>query len=137
MNLLKGDLNERGAWQCGDLEIPVPDIVQNRMRVGWSLILGIRPEHGRLAVPEALPSPVKITGPTAPDEPPTFVGRVVHIERDLPRRVQTLFIEHDLLPTIGVTVSSDIWVRPTDQIPILLPSDNLAFFDGKTEMRIA
>jgi ABC-type sugar transport system ATPase subunit len=137
MNLLKGVLNDRGAWQCGDLEIPVPEIVRTRMRRNWSLTLGIRPEHARLAVPEAIPSLVEIAGPATADEPPAFTGRVVHIERDLPRRVQTLYIKHDLFPNIGVTVPSSIWIRPGDQVPVLLPLDKLVFFDGKTEMRIA
>jgi ABC-type sugar transport system ATPase subunit len=128
MTLLPGALNEREAWQQGDLEIPVPEIVSSRMRVGWSLVLGIRPEHARLAA----------------DEPPTLTGRVVHIERDLPRRVQTLLVAHDVgrgspdpaLPDIAVTVLSSEWVQRGDRVPIVLPVEKLTFFDGKTEMRI-
>jgi ABC-type sugar transport system ATPase subunit len=128
MTLLPGRLNERGAWQCGDLEIPVPEIVSNRMGVGWSLVLGIRPEHACLAAPEL--------SRMVADEPATFTGRVVHIERDLPRRVQTLFLERDPLPDIAVTVPARELVRLGDQVPVVLPPDRLAFFDGKTEMRI-
>ncbi len=120
MTLLPGTLNERGAWQCGDLEIPVPQIVSNRLRVGWSLVLGIRPENARLAS----------------DGSPTFAGRVVHIERDLPRHAQTLYVKHAPLPDIAVTVPSSERVQRGNQVPVLLPGDKLTFFDGKTEMRM-
>ena len=120
MTLLPGTLNERGAWQCGDLEIPVPQIVSNRLRVGWSLVLGIRPENARLASDGSL----------------TFTGRVVHIERDLPRHAQTLYVERAPLPDIAVTVPSSERVQRGDQVPVLLPGDKLTFFDGKTEMRM-
>jgi ABC-type sugar transport system ATPase subunit len=121
MNLLRGTLNEGGAWQLGDLEIPVPGIVSSRLRVGWELILGIRPEHARLAA----------------DEPPTFHGRVAHIERDLARRLQTLFLEHPPLPDLAVTIPSGEWLTRGDRVPVVLPPDKLAYFDGKTEIRIA
>jgi len=119
--LLPGRINERGNWQAGDLEIPVPDIVRARMNVGWALILGIRPKHARLAA----------------DKPPTFIGHVIHIERDLPRRVQTLFVTRDPLPDVAVTVPTDVSVQNRDQVPVLLPADKFTFFDGKTEKRIA
>jgi ABC-type sugar transport system ATPase subunit len=120
MTLLTGALNERGAWQYGNLEIPAPEIVCTRMNVGWSLVLGIRPEHVRLAAAE----------------PPTCVGRIVHIELDLPRRVQTLFVSCELLPDIAVTVPSNEAVKQGDQAPVVLPLDKLTFFDGKTGLRI-
>jgi sn-glycerol 3-phosphate transport system ATP-binding protein len=120
MSLLRGRLNERGAWAAGDLELPVPENVKSRLTVGWRLILGIRPEHTRLA----------------DDKPPTFQGRVVHIERDLPRRVQTVFVERAPLPDVAVTVPSDEPVRVGDRVPVMLPLDRLMFFDGKTEMRM-
>lgn len=120
MTLLPGYLNERGAWQCGDLKIPVPAFVSARTAAGPSLILGIRPEHVRLAS----------------DEPPSLMGQVIHIERDLPRRVQTLFVEHDTVPDIAVTIPSSVWIQQNDRVPIVLPTDKLVFFDGQTEMRI-
>jgi len=120
MTLLTGALNERGAWQQGDLEIPVPEIVSSRMNVGWSLVLGIRPEHTRLAA----------------GEPPTCIGRVVHIELDLSRRVQTLFVSCEPLPDIAVTVPSSETVRQGARVSVVLPVDKLTFFDGKTGLRI-
>jgi sn-glycerol 3-phosphate transport system ATP-binding protein len=120
MTLLSGTLNEHGVWQCSDLEIPVPQIISNCLRVGWSLVLGIRPEHACLAT----------------DGSPTLVGQVIHIERDLPRRVQTLYIEHTPLPYIAVTVPPSERVQLGDQVPVLLSRDKLTFFDGKTGMRI-
>jgi ABC-type sugar transport system ATPase subunit len=120
MNLLPGSLNDRGAWQQGDVEVPVPAIVRDRLRVGWKLILGIRPEQARLA-----------TG-----GPPTFQGHVVHIERDLPRRTQTLYLTCPPLPDVAVTIPADEWVTRGDRVPILLPPDRLTYFDGKTEVRI-
>ncbi|MGD9101064.1 MAG: ABC transporter ATP-binding protein [Anaerolineae bacterium] len=122
MTLLPGRLNERGAWQCGALEVHAPEIVCARMRVGWSLVLGIRPEHARLAS----------------DESPTFSGRVEHIERDMSRRVQTLFVALErALPDIAVTVPSSARVQRGDSVPVVLPADKVVFFDGKTEKRIA
>lgn len=129
MTLLEGTFNEGGVWRCGDLQVSVPEIVSARMRAGWSLVLGIRPEHARLAVSEL--------GRTVADGPPTFTGRVVHIERDLPRRVQTLYVAHDLLPDIAVIVPSSERIQMGDRVPVVLPVDKLEFFDGKTEMRIA
>jgi sn-glycerol 3-phosphate transport system ATP-binding protein len=120
MTLLTGVLNERRAWQCGDLEIPVPELVATRMNVGWSLVFGIRPEHARIAA----------------DEPPTLTGEVVHIERDLPRRVQMLLVEHAALPEIAVTIPSSARVQLGDHVPVVLPADKLVFFDGQTERRI-
>ena len=121
MTLLPGKLNERGAWQRGSLEIPAPDWVKHRMAVGWSLILGIRPENARLAG----------------DERPTLVGKVVHIERDLPRQIQTLYLEHNGLPDIVVTIPSDGAVSLGDQVPVLFPPEHLVFFDGKTQTRMS
>jgi ABC-type sugar transport system ATPase subunit len=103
MSLLRGRLNERGAWEAGDLELPVPENVKSRLTVGGRLILGIRPEHTRLA----------------DDEPPTFHGRVVHIERDLPRRVQTVFVKRPPLPDVAVKVPSDEPVRVGDRVPVV------------------
>jgi ABC-type sugar transport system ATPase subunit len=120
MNLLHGSLNERKTWQLGDLEIPVPALVSQRLQPGQELILGIRPEQARLAA----------------DEPPTFRGRVVHIERDLPRRTQTLYLTHSPLPDVAVTIPSDEWIVRGDWVPVVLPRDRLTYFDGKTEMRI-
>jgi ABC-type sugar transport system ATPase subunit len=120
MNLLRGKLNERGAWELAGLEIPVPENVRSRLRAGWKLILGIRPEHARLAT----------------NEPPTFEGRVVHIERDLPRRVQTLYVERPPLPDVAITVPADDRILPREQVPVVLPLDRLVFFEGKSELRM-
>jgi ABC-type sugar transport system ATPase subunit len=120
MNLLPGRVNERGAWGQGDLEIPVPEMVRSHLRAEQKLIVGIRPEHARLAA----------------DEPPTFSGRVVHIERDLPRRIQTLCIECPPLPDVAVTIPSAEPILPEDWVPVVLPLDKLVFFDGMTEMRL-
>jgi ABC-type sugar transport system ATPase subunit len=120
MNLLPGSLNEQGAWQLGDVEVPVPAFVRHRLRVGWKLILGIRPEQARLAA----------------EEPPAFRGRVVHIERDLPRRTQTLYLTSPPLPDVAITIPSDEWIARGDWVPVLLPLDRLTYFDGKTETRI-
>jgi ABC-type sugar transport system ATPase subunit len=120
MNLLRGSLNERGAWQLGDLEVPVPAFVSDRLRVGGKLILGIRPEQARLAA----------------DEPPAFSGRVVHIERDLPRRIQTLYLARPPLPDVAVTIPSGERIVRGDWVPVVLPLDRLSYFDGKTELRI-
>jgi multiple sugar transport system ATP-binding protein len=120
MNLLRGKLNERGAWELGDLEIPVPEIVKSRLRTGWKLILGIRPEHARLAQ----------------DELPAFEGRVVHIERDLPRRVQTLYVECSPLPDVAIKIPAGERILPGERVPVTLPLDRLVFFEGKSELRM-
>jgi multiple sugar transport system ATP-binding protein len=121
MNLLRGRLNERGAWAVDDLEIPVPEIVRSRLRVGWKLILGIRPEHARLAA----------------GEPATLRGRVVHIERDLPGRVQTLYVERPpSLQDLAVTVPAGERILRGEWVPVVLPVDRLVFFEGKSEMRM-
>jgi multiple sugar transport system ATP-binding protein len=120
MNLLSGAVDETGSWGRGDLKVPVPDLVQTQLRPGHELILGIRPEHARLAV----------------NEPPAFSGRVLHIERDLPRRIQTLFVECPPLPEFAVTVPSAEPVLQGDRVPVMLPLNKLIFFDGRTERRI-
>jgi ABC-type sugar transport system ATPase subunit len=120
MNLLRGRFYEGETWRLGDLEIPVPEGLGSRLERGQPLTLGIRPEHARLA-----------TG-----EPPAFRGRVVHIERDLPRRIQTLLVEHPPLPDVAVTIPSAERVLPDDWVPILLPTDRLVFFDGRTGIRM-
>ena len=120
MNLLRGKLNGRGSWELGDLEIPVPEIVRSRLRAGWKLILGIRPEHARLAR----------------DDLPAFEGRVVHIERDLPRRVQTLYVECPPLPDVAITIPAGERILPGDRVPVTLPLDRLVFFEGKSELRM-
>ncbi len=121
MNLLPGELNQGGAWQAGDLIIPVPDVVSQRMRPGWGLTLGIRPENARLTA----------------DDPPTLSGRVAHIERDLPRGIQTLLLEHPRLPQLSVIVPSKERVLPGDRVPVALPVEHLVFFDGKTGQRLS
>jgi ABC-type sugar transport system ATPase subunit len=120
MNLFRGKLNERGAWESGSLEIPVPEIVSGRLQAGQKLILGIRPEHTRLAV----------------DELPTFDGRVVHIERDLPRRVQILYVECSPLPDVAITLPASERILPGERVPVALPLDQLVFFEGKSELRM-
>jgi hypothetical protein len=104
----------------GNLEIPVPEIVKSRLRAGWKLILGIRPEHARLARAE----------------PPTFDGRVVHIERDLPRRVQTLYVECHPLPDVAITIPTGERILPGERVPVVLPLGRLVFFEGKSELRM-
>jgi ABC-type sugar transport system ATPase subunit len=120
MNLLPGALNERGNWQGGDLEMPVSKTVSDRTQVGWPLTVGIRPEHARLAA----------------DEPATLTGIVVHIERDLSRRAQTLLVEQEVATDIAVTVSSDTWIRLGDRVPVVLPTEKFICFDGETGRRI-
>lgn len=120
MTLLPGTLNEREAWQGSDLEIPVPISISKRLGPGWSLILGIRPEHAHLAG----------------DEPPTFIAPVVHIERDFSRRMQTLLLDYPSLPQIAATAPIKERILPGDRVPIVLPPDKLTFFDGKTKIRI-
>ena len=120
MNLFRGKLNERGAWELADLEIPVPENVKTRLRAGGELILGIRPEHARLAT----------------NEPPTLEGRVVHIERDLSRRVQTLYVERPPLPDVAITIPAGERILPGEQVPVVLPLDRLFFFEGNSELRM-
>jgi ABC-type sugar transport system ATPase subunit len=120
MNLLRGTLNEGGSWQLRDVEVAIPAFIRDRLRVGWKLILGIRPEQARLAE----------------DESPTYHGRVVHIERDMPRRIQTLYLAHPPLPDIAITIPADKWIERGDWVPVLLPLEKLTYFDGKTETRI-
>ena len=98
----------------------MPEIVSGRLQAGQDLILGIRPEHARLAG----------------DEVPTFDGRVVHIERDLPRRVQTLYVECSPLPDVAITIPAGERILPGERVPVALPLDRLVFFEGKSELRM-
>ncbi len=124
MNLLPGVVAAGGKLQILATEVALPESVRARSEAGQPLVLGVRPEAGRLLLKEG-------AGPGELH----LAGEVEALEPD--------YTHHTLMvglkageQTFWAFGSLEEWVRLGERIEVAFPADALFFFDGKTGLRI-
>ena len=124
MNLLPGVVAPGGQLQIGEAAIELPAAIRARYEPGQAIVLGVRPEVGRLLLKE----------PAVPDAF-RLAGEVEAVEPD--------YVHHTLMVglragdlSFWASGSTDEWVRLGERIEAAYPMDALYFFDGKTGLRI-
>ena len=124
MNLLPGVVASGGRLQIGEVAIELPAAIRARYEPGQAIVLGVRPEVGRLLLREP-----------AVSDAFRLSGEVEALEPD--------YVHHTLMVglragdlSFWASGSTDEWVRLGERIEAAYPLDALYFFDGKTGLRI-
>jgi len=124
MNLLPGVVAVGGRLQIGEAAIELPAAIRARYEPGQAIVLGARPEVGRLILREP-----------AVSDAFRLSGEVEALEPD--------YVHHTLMVglragdlSFWASGSTDEWVRLGERIEATYPMDALYFFDGKTGLRI-
>ncbi len=124
MNLLPGTMLEDGRLRIGEAAIPLPDIVRPPCAPGQTIILGVRPEVGRL-----------LLGRPAGRGEFTLTGEVEVAEPDYVHRTLAVGLRAGEL-SFWASGSLEEWVRPGERIEVAYSTNALYFFDGKSGRRI-
>lgn len=124
MNLLPGVVLEGGQVRAGEVVLPLPDAIRARCAPGQAVVLGVRPEAGRLLLGR-------------PPDPGTFrlAGEVEAVEPDYVHRVLAVGLRAGAL-SFWAFGAADEWVRLGERIEAAYPLDALYFFDGRSGLRI-
>ncbi len=125
MNLLGGVVLEGGRLQVGEVVVALPDALRPRCAPGQMVVMGVRPEAGRLL----------LGGPLAAGEF-RLAGEVEAVEPDYVHRTLGVGLHAGEL-SFWAFGSSDEWVRLGERVEAAYPVDALYFFDGKSGLRIA
>jgi len=124
MNLLPGVVQDDGRLRVGEAMVTLPGAVRSRCAPGQTVILGVRPEAGRLLLGQ----------PLAGDEF-RLSGQVEAVEPDYVHRTLA----------VGLAAGDrsfwaygriEEWVRPGERIEVAYRLDALYFFDGKRGDRL-
>jgi ABC-type sugar transport system ATPase subunit len=124
MNLLAGGVVGDGMLRLGEIGISLPDEVKAQVTAGQGMTVGVRPEVVRLAFDD-----------TAPPGVINLRGAVGAIEPDFARRTQLVHVEVGSA-TCAATEDLDLPLNLGDEVRVLLPVDQLYFFDGESDLRI-
>jgi ABC-type sugar transport system ATPase subunit len=125
MNLLQGVVELDGRLRMGDTAVDLPAAVRARCAPGQPLVVGVRPEVGRLVLAQAA-GPAELC----------LTGEVEALEPD--------YVHHTL--AVGLKAGElsfwafgglDEWVHLGERITAAYTMDALYFFDGKTGQRMA
>ena len=125
MNLLPGVILEGGRLQVGAAVVPLPGAIHSRCATGQAVMLGVRPEVGRLL----LGRPLGVGGFR-------LAGEVEAVEPDYVHRTLAVGLRAGDL-SFWAFGNPDEWVRLGEQVEAAYPADALYFFDGKSGLRIA
>ncbi len=125
MNLLPGVVLEGGRVQAGEAIIPLPDPLAARCAAGQAVIVGVRPEVGRLLLGR----------PLAAGEF-RLAGEVEAVEPDYVHRTLAVGLRGGAL-AFWAFGAVDEWVRPGERVEAAYPMDALYLFDGRSGVRIA
>jgi ABC-type sugar transport system ATPase subunit len=124
MNLLEGAISEEGTLRIQGSAVALPQSIREQRAAGQRLILGARPEAGR----------VDRAGESAVGDA-AFSGEIEAIEPDFVRRTQVLRVRTgDDAFSVSLPIE-DGW-RTGETIPVLFPAEALYFFDDRTGSRI-
>jgi ABC-type sugar transport system ATPase subunit len=124
MNLLAGAVVEDGVLRLGEIGISLPDEVRAQVTAGQGVTVGVRPEVVRLTFDD-----------TAPPGVINLRGAVGAIEPDFARRTQLVHVEVGPATCVA-TGDLDLPLNLGDEVRVLLPVDQLYFFDGESDLRI-
>jgi ABC-type sugar transport system ATPase subunit len=127
MNLLLGGSVAEGALRIGELAVPLPDAVKAQVETGQAVTLGVRPEAIRLARTMAPPA-------LAAGRDLRMRGSVEMVEPDFGRQLQVVYMRTGDV-AYGVVTDLDA-VMVGETVEVLLPLDQLYYFDSKTDRRI-
>jgi len=124
MNLLAGGVVRDGGLHLGEIAVPLPDAVADRVCVGQRVTLGVRPEAASLVLGDrAVPSGVRVR------------GVVEVVEPDYAHRTQLAYVCTGPL-SYAATGPLDESLNTGDEVEVVFPTDQLYFFDGESERRI-
>lgn len=124
MNLLPGIALEGGRVRAGEALIPLSDALRSRCMAGQAVIVGVRPEVGRLLLGR----------PAAADEF-RLAGEVEAVEPDYVHRTLAVGLHAGEL-SFWAFGSADEWVHLGERVEAAYPVDALCLFDGKSGARI-
>ena len=124
MNMFTGGIVVDDTLELAQIHVPLPQAVKNQVRAGQELTLGVRPSAACLILDDrTLPKGTHLS------------GIVENVEPDYARHTQLAYLrtgsffyaaQGNLEPILNVG----------DQVKVLLPADQLYFFDAESEQRI-
>ncbi len=124
MNLLPGVVQDDGRLRLGETTVVLPERVRSRCAPGQAVILGVRPEAGRLLLGR----------PLAAGEF-RLAGQVEAVEPDYVHRTLAVGLAAGEL-SFWAFAAADEWVRLGERVEAAYRSDALYFFDGKRGERL-
>jgi ABC-type sugar transport system ATPase subunit len=124
MSLLADGIVVEGMLRLGEIDIPLPDSVKAQVRVGQAVAVGVRPEVVSLAFDDA-----------APPGTINLRGVVGAIEPDFARRTQLVHVEIGPV-ACAATGDLDPSLNLGDAVSVLIPIDQLYYFDSESDLRI-
>ena len=125
MNLLRGEVTERGTVAAGTMEISLPAPIGEQCRSGKGVIVGITPEEMRLDYTER-----------HAEARNALQGEVASIEPDFARRNQYVRVQ----TACGVVTAAEPSNEPlalTQPVAVSVSGQNVHFFDEKTGRNLA
>ncbi|NLE46007.1 MAG: ABC transporter ATP-binding protein [Chloroflexi bacterium] len=127
MNLLPGGTVEDGELRLGDIGVPLPASVRERVREGQSLTLGIRPEEMKLILGRGIES-----------DGVRMRGAVEVVEPDFARQSQLAYVRTGSM-TYSATGALDVttMINTGDVVDVVFPPEKCYFFDGESGLRVA
>jgi ABC-type sugar transport system ATPase subunit len=129
MNLLAGGVVADGRLHIGEIDMPLPDDIKARVQTGQALTAGIRPEHIQL---------VSSSGAGVVRAAANGIharGAVEMIEPDFAHQSQVVYIRSGEL-YFGLITALEMVVAG-ETVEVVIPTDQLYFFDTATEQRVA
>ncbi len=124
MNLFTGATAKDNNLYLDDLAVPLPQTAKVWAHPGRKIIIGVHAKAIKL-VTETLPRPDGFC----------LWGTVELVEPDFARRTQLVHL-HTGRFAYAVIATMDTPLKVGDKVEVILPSESLYFFDGKTERRI-
>jgi ABC-type sugar transport system ATPase subunit len=124
MNLLAGGTVGAGGLRLGEVAIPLPGAVGERVRTGQDLTLGVRPEAACV-----------VCGDRPPPEGVHLRGVVEVVQPDFAHRTQLVYVRTGAL-SYAATGPLDTSLNVGDAVEVVFPADRLYFFDGQSGRRI-
>jgi ABC-type sugar transport system ATPase subunit len=124
MNLLAGGTVGDGGLRLGEVAVPLPGAVGERVRTGQNLTLGVRPEAAGVVCGDCpLPEGVHLR------------GVVEVVQPDFAHRTQLVYVRTGAL-SYAATGPLDTSLNVGDAVEVVFPADRLYFFDGQSGRRI-
>ncbi|MCL5995624.1 MAG: ATP-binding cassette domain-containing protein [Chloroflexi bacterium] len=133
MNVLAGGVVADGAVRLGAITIPLPQTILAQVHSGQGLKLGVRPEAIQLAAASSTTAH-SATGLQPQAAGIHMRGTVDMVEPDFAHQSQLIYVrvgEH----AFGVTTELDA-AMAGDAVEVVLPTDQLFFFDEQTDQRV-
>jgi len=125
MNLFGGGTVDDGLLHVGGIKVPLPPAVLAQVHTGQTVALGVRPEAAQL-LSEAQPAPDGIR----------LRGSVEVVEPDFAHHTQLAHVRSGALQYAAIG-PLDPLLTTGDEVEVVFRADQLYFFDGQSERRLA